>query len=77
MGEGIKPQKLILQALAQEPGRPFTTDYRRRHSLPAATNVQRALQALVEAEVVVGEGGEYRISEPFLAQWVVSNISRG
>lgn len=72
-----KPQKLTLQALAQEPGRPFTTDYRRRHSLPAATNVQRALQALVEAEVVVGEGGEYRISEPFLAQWVVSNISRG
>ena len=39
--------------------------------------VQRALQALVEAEVVVGEAGEYRISEPFLAQWVVSNISRG
>jgi uncharacterized protein len=72
-----KPQKLTLQALAQEPGRPFTSDYRRRHSLPAATNVQRALQALVEAEVVIGEGGEYRISEPFLAQWVVSNISRG
>ena len=72
-----KPQKLTLQALAQEPGRPFTTDYRRRHLLPAATNVQRALQALVEAEVVVGEAGEYRISEPFLAQWVVSNISRG
>jgi hypothetical protein len=71
-----KPQKLTLQALAEEPGRPFTTDYRRRHFLPAATNVQRALQALVEAEVVVGEGGEYRISEPFLAQWVLSNISR-
>ena len=63
-------QKLVLQALAQEPGRPFTAAYRERHDLPAATNVQKALKALEKREVVVGSGGEYRIGEPFLAEWL-------
>jgi hypothetical protein len=71
------PQKLTLQALAREPGRPYSAAYRDRHELPAGTNVQRALQALVDAEVVAGEGGQYRISEPFLAQWIRANIGRG
>jgi hypothetical protein len=64
-------QKLVLQALAQEPGRPFTASYRDRHELPpAATNVQKALGALEKREVVIGGGGEYRIAEPFLAEWL-------
>lgn len=63
-------QKLVLQALAQEPGRPFTAAYRERHDLPATTNVQKALKALEKREVVVGSGGEYRIGEPFLAEWL-------
>ena len=69
-------QKLVLQALAEEgPGRPFTADYSRRHHLPAATNVQKALSALVDRETVVHEGGEYRIAEPFLREWVRSTIA--
>jgi uncharacterized protein len=63
-------QKLVLQALAREPGRPFTGAYRERHDLPAATNVQKALGALEKREVVAGSGGEYRIAEPFLAEWL-------
>jgi hypothetical protein len=63
-------QKLVLQALAQGPGRPFTVAYREHHDLPAATNVQKALRALEKREVVVGSGGEYRIAEPFLAEWL-------
>jgi len=63
-------QKLTLQALAREPGRPFTAAYRERHDLPAATNVQKALRALEKREVVIGSGGEYRIVEPFLAEWL-------
>jgi uncharacterized protein len=63
-------QKLILQALARNPGRPFTAAYRDRHDLPAATNVQKALRALEKREVVVGGRGEYRIAEPFLADWL-------
>jgi uncharacterized protein len=68
-------QKLVLQALAREQGRPFTTAYRERHDLPAATNVQKALKALENREVVTGTGGEYRIVEPFLAEWL--NRGRG
>lgn len=63
-------QRLVLQALAREQGRPFTADYRTRHNLPAATNVQKALGALEKREVVAGSGGAYRISEPFLAEWL-------
>jgi uncharacterized protein len=64
-------QRLLLQALAKEPGRPYTTAYRREHGLPAATNVQKALQALRRREVVTrNDRGEWMISEPFFAEWI-------
>ncbi|HEY0392462.1 MAG TPA: ATP-binding protein [Solirubrobacterales bacterium] len=67
-------QKQVLRALAREPGHPFSAPYRNRHDLPAVTNVQKALRALVQRESVSGEGGAYRISEPFLAEWVRQNV---
>jgi uncharacterized protein len=65
-------QKRVLQALAQEqPGRPLSSDYQRRHSLPATPTVQGALTALERAELVRRLGrGEYEIAEPFLTQWI-------
>jgi uncharacterized protein len=65
-------QKRVLQALAQEqPGRPLSTDYQRRHSLPATPTVQAALNALERGELVRRVGrGEYRIAEPFLTEWI-------
>jgi hypothetical protein len=63
-------QRLTLQALAQERGRPLSGDYRRRHKLPGASTVQRALQALTRNELVTRPNGEYRIAEPFLADWL-------
>lgn len=63
-------QRLLLQALAREPGRPFSAAFRARHDLPAQTNVQKALRALEQREVVSGAAGEYRIAEPFLAEWL-------
>ena len=65
-------QKRALQALAQEqPGRPLSSDYQRRHSLPATPTVQTALSALERAELVQRVGrGEYRIAEPFLTEWI-------
>lgn len=63
-------QRLVLQALAREPGRPFQSDYRRRHGLPPATSVQKALRSLADRELVAGEQGAYRIVEPFLAEWL-------
>jgi hypothetical protein len=67
-------QKQVLRALAREPGHPFSTAYRDRHSLPAATNVQKALRALTQRELVSGEAGAYRISEPFLVEWLQANV---
>jgi uncharacterized protein len=64
-------QKLLLEALAAEPGRPYTEGYRRRRNLRSATNVQKALGALTRRELVgKGPGGAYAITEPFLAEWI-------
>lgn len=68
--EVSRVQRLVLQALAQEPGHPFQVDYRTRHELPPATNVQKALVALEKREIVAGENGAYRIVEPFLSEWL-------
>jgi uncharacterized protein len=70
-------QRRVLQALATEqPGRPLSGEYRRRHSLPVAATVQTALAALSTLEVVGRCGrGEYRIAEPFLAEWIALNES--
>jgi hypothetical protein len=66
-------QRLALQALAREPGRALADDYRRRHGLPAASSVQKALAALGAQELVARDAAGYRIVEPFLAQWVLRN----
>jgi hypothetical protein len=65
-------QRLVLLALADEqPGHPLTSEYQRRHSLPATPTVQTALGALVRAELVTRPGrGEYAIAEPFLTEWL-------
>ena len=69
-------QRTLLVALARETGRPFTADYRERHELPPTTNVQKGLRTLVKQEVVAGESGFYRIVEPFLAEWLLTNVGR-
>jgi len=69
--KSARAQRLVLQALAAQPGRPLGGEYRRRHGLPAASSVQRALEALVKDELVLRDAtGEYRIAEPFLVEWL-------
>lgn len=63
-------QRLLLQALAREPGHPYAQAYRDRHDLPSAASVQTALRALEQREIVAGERGAYRIVEPFLGEWM-------
>jgi hypothetical protein len=67
-----KGQRTTLLALAKEPLRPMDDAYRRRHKLPAPSTVQRALEALLDDELVVKERpGDYRIAEPFLSEWIL------
>jgi uncharacterized protein len=66
-------QKLLLQALAAEPGRPLTNAYRTRYQLPSPATLQSALRALVERELVTqGPDRSYRIAEPFFAEWLTT-----
>ena len=68
-----RPQKLLLQALAHEAGRPFSNAYRVRHDLPPTSGVQRALLRLLDAELVRKEhDGLYEIAEPFLREWILA-----
>lgn len=67
-------QRAVLLALCLEPGRPLTRAYQARHGLPPSTTVQKALDALIRAEVVERRGrGDYVVAEPFLPEWVAAN----
>ena len=67
-----KAQRVTLEALAREPGqRPLAAAYRARHNLPGTSTVQRALEVLVDDELVQRSGDGYRIAEPFLGDWIV------
>ena len=67
-------QKLVLQALAREPGHPFAEDYRRRHALRAVSSTQKAVEALARDELVGRDRGRAWIAEPFLAEWIRANV---
>jgi uncharacterized protein len=68
-------QRVLLEALAAEAGRPYSEGYRRKHNLRSATHVQKALGALTRRELVAKRrGGEYAITEPFLAEWIARNL---
>ena len=67
-----RAQRLVLQALAAEPGSVFATEYRLRNGLPAASTVQRAVEQLVADELVERRpDGGFDIAEPFLREWIV------
>jgi uncharacterized protein len=66
-------QKLVLQALAREPGHPLSEDYRRRHNLRPVSSTQKAIEALTRDEVVGRERGRTWIAEPFLREWIRAN----
>ncbi len=69
--KAARGQRLVLQALAAEPNRPISEEYRRRHNLPSDATVRKAIRALGEDELVVRTDHGYRIAEPFLAEWTL------
>jgi hypothetical protein len=65
-------QRLLLLALAYEPGFPYSVAYQDRYGLESSSHVQRALTSLSREELVGrDEEGRWRIVEPFLAEWLV------
>ena len=68
-------QRLLLAALAAEPGHPYSEQYRRRHRLPQATNVQKAIAALVRRELIGKTAdGSYEVVEPFFGAWIARTL---
>jgi AAA+ ATPase superfamily predicted ATPase len=65
-----RQQRSLLAALAREPGRPLSSEYRRRHGLPSPSTIQRALSTLRDRELVESDRGAAWISEPFLSHWL-------
>ena len=61
-------QRILLSALAQEPGRPQTRDYQTRHGLRGSSTTQKTVNALIQQELVTKDDGFVAISEPFLAR---------
>jgi uncharacterized protein len=69
-------QRLVLHALAVEPTETLTAAaYRHRHGLPGSSSVARAVEALVEDELLRQLApGSYVIAEPFLAEWLARRL---
>jgi|SRR5579884_325048 len=71
-----RAQRLLLQALAVEPGRVQGEAYRLRFGLPAASTVQRAAETLASEELLRrAADGSYVIAEPFLREWILRNAA--
>ena len=71
-----RAQRLVLQALATEPGRVQAAGYRLRFGLPGASTVQRAIETLTREELVARQpDGTHAIVEPFLGEWVLGNTT--
>src|SRR2546423_2158935 len=72
-------QRSLLVALVEWGGRhSYSEDYRRHANLGAATTVQRALQTLIERELVdLDADGVYRIKERVFEEWIRRRVVRG
>ena len=66
-------QRIVLSALAEEPGRPLTRGYQTRHGLRGSSTTQKATDALIQQELVTKDRGFVAISEPFFAEWIRRN----
>jgi hypothetical protein len=68
-----RAQRLLMLALAHEPtSAVYSSGYHARHELPANPSLQTALAGLIRKEIAgrSEENGDYRIIEPFFAEWL-------
>jgi len=64
-------QRSLLLALAREPGRVFSEEYRRRHKLGPASTVQKALAALEKLDLVDSNAsGGQALADLFMRLWL-------
>ena len=74
-----RAQRPLVQALATEPtATPYAEAVRSRHQLGSAATVQRALQAVMERDVVDGSSIHgYGVPDVFLRTWIAVTLGSG
>lgn len=70
--ESLTPnQRAVMAALTESGEAIFSESYRRRHQLGSASSVQRALESLLERELVeAAPPRRYRVPDAFLRAWI-------
>lgn len=70
-------QRRFLKGLASETGsmKPFASDFIRQYRLRSASNVQRALEPLLERDVVDRDNGSFIITDRFFRIWIQKRIT--
>jgi hypothetical protein len=65
-------QKRLLKGLASEPVgvKPFAGAFVRRHGLGSASNSQRAIQSLLNRDLIDRDNGSFLISDRFFRIWI-------
>lgn len=69
-------KRAAVNALANEPAKSFSEDYRRRHSLPVYSTLHSAVRELIDDGTVESDGEEYRIADPMFARFVRKSPAR-
>jgi hypothetical protein len=64
-------QQKVLQAIAMENKGVFTREYGRRHYLSASSSTQRAVDKLMEKDILNKTENEYQFSDPLFHLWLV------
>jgi len=67
-----KGQFALLKAIAKEDKlqKPTSKEFLHRHGLPTPSSVKRALQALIDKELIYEENGIYEVYEVFLSRYL-------
>jgi AAA+ ATPase superfamily predicted ATPase len=68
-------QKKVLQALIQSREKIFSEEYRVIHDLGATSSTQRALERLVQLEIVEKNGSRIEFTDPFFPVFIQRNFS--
>jgi hypothetical protein len=65
-------QRRFLKGLASEPKsvKPFSSDFIQRHGLRSASNAQRAIESLLERDVIDRDNSSFTIIDRFFKIWV-------
>jgi hypothetical protein len=66
-------QQRVLLGLAQESGdvQPFSSEFVRRYQLGSPSSVQRAVEALMEKDLIDRDNGSFVVLDRFFQRWVL------